>query len=263
MVLTLQGTFPISREQRFLTRRNRLEDGTEYRSPEQVAPLYRWDFDVSGLSAAALQALEDQFVSTGGRYGSFIFLDALENLLQWSEDFSQAVWVKSEPAAISIVRDLADPLGGSAAQQLTNTSATANAVTQFIAAPPAGLRFTASIWLKAGAPLDVTLALTDGQAESVAAQAAVGPAWKRFSLSGTFSSGNGAAHTGFRFEMPAFAAVSVFGAQLMALEAPGAYVRTTNVSGFHPRCRFGSDVLAHRLAGPGYNDLRLSIVEFA
>lgn len=262
-VLSLRGSFPVSREERFLTRVNRLEDATEYRLAEQLSPLYRWEVELRGQSTAQVQELENTFASLAGRYGNFVFLDPLENLLRWSEDFGQAAWEKAQPAQLAITYSLPDPLAGNAAQELVNTASAVNTVTQWLAAPPAGLELTASLWARAAAPLAITLALTDGAGETYSSSLSAGAAWQRFWLTASFSPSSAGQQVGFRIELPASSTVRVFGAQLMPLGAPAAYVRTTTVSGFHPKCRFGSDVLFTRLEGEGTADVRLTIVEFA
>lgn len=261
-VISIPGGFPISREARFLTRRNRLDDGTEYRTPEQMMPLYRWEIELSGRTDSEAQELENTFRALGGPYESFAFLDPLANLLKWSEDFSQTVWAKSQPAQFDIVPGAADPLGGNAARTLINYAQVANSISQEVNASPAGLQFTASIWLRSGMEIETPLALHDGGAESYSLVTSPGTAWRRYWLTASFSAG-AAARTAFRVELPALGIVEAFGAQLMALPTPAPYNRTTTASGFHPRCRFDSGLFGQRLAEYGRSDLRLSIVEYA
>jgi hypothetical protein len=261
-VLSIRGDFPIAREACFLTRRNCLDDGTEYRTPEQAAPLYRWEIDLGGRSDAELRELEDSFLALGGPYESFVFLDPLANLLKWSEDFSQAVWTKSHPGDLTVVAGLADPLGGNGGRTLINYGPVANSISQQLDASPAGRQFTASIWLRSGTPAPVQLVLHDGGAESHSLAILPGSSWRRYWLTAGFGAEAGS-KTVFRFDVPALGTLEAFGAQLMALPSPAPYSRTTTVSGFHPHCRFANDVFSHRLAAFGQNDLRLSIVEFA
>jgi len=261
-VLSILGDFPIAREARFLTRRNRLDDGTEYRTPEQAAPLYRWEIDLAGRSDTELQELEDSFQALGGLYESFVFLDPLANLLRWSEDFSQAVWAKSRPGDLTVVASLADPLGGNGGRTLINYGPVANSISQQLDASPAGLQFTASIWLRSGTAAEVQFVLHDGGAESHSLAILPGTSWCRYWLTAGFDAEAGS-KTVFRFDVPALGTLEAFGAQLMALPSPAPYSRTTTVSGFHPHCRFANDVFSHRLTALGQNDLRLSIVEFS
>lgn len=262
-VLALRGSFPIKRETCFLTQLNRLDDGTEYRLYEQTQRLCRWDFDLRNATPEQAAQIEDFFLRLQGRYGAFAFLDPLENLLRWSEDFAQSEWEKSNPAAVRFDGQLSDPLGGFGAQRWSNTAAPANRFTQWFDVPAAGLELTASIWAKAASPCQFVLAVLADGAEAFESSVELAPEWRRCSLQATFSGLGTALRIGFRFELPPNGTVDLFGAQLMALPAPGDYTQTAELSGFHPRCRFASDTLAMRFAAPGVAQTKVSIVEFA
>lgn len=261
-VLALRGAFPLKRETRFLTQLNRLDDATEYRSYEQVKRLCRWDFELHYLAPDQTAALEDFFQRTNGQYRPFAFLDPLENLLCWSEDFTQTKWESSEPVALRFDGQTADPLGGTGGQRLTNQSAAANEVTQWLEAPATGLELTASMWAKAASPLSLSLVLLSDTGESYQAAVALTPDWRRHVLTAQFAAGGASQRIGFRFRLPAQSTVELFGAQLMSLPAAGDYTKTTDLSGFHPRCRFASDVCATRCDAPGLAAAKVSIAEF-
>lgn len=249
-------SLPLSRELAFTTRLNRTPDFTELRAQDQPAPLFRWDLDLGPLSDADFAAVQNFHAARGGAYESFTFLDPLDNLLQWSEDFSQASWQKSSPSQITITFGVADPFGGSAAQTVTNTAGSTNTVSQSIAANPQGITATGSLWLRG----TVTLRLTDGGSQSFT-RTVTAVAWTRFILTGTFAS-SGAQMT-FAVDFGVGASASLFGAQLVALPGAGAYTRTTTLCGFHPNCAFDARPLTHRVIAPGVNQVKLSIVEHA
>jgi len=262
-VLALRESFPIKRETRFITQLNRLEDGAEYRLYEQTERLCRWDFDVRNATSEQAAQIEDFFLRVGGRYGAFAFLDPLENLLRWSEDFTQAAWEKSNPSAARLDGQLPDPLGSLGAQRWSNTAAQANSFTQWLEVPAAGLELTASIWAKAAPPCQFALAVLADGAEVFESNIELASGWRRYSLRVAFSGLDPALRVGFRFELPPNTTIDLFGAQLMALPAPGDYTQTTGLSGFHPHCRFASDGLATRFEAPGAAQARVSITEFA
>ncbi len=251
-------TYPLAREARYTTRVNQMVDSSEYRATELATPLFRWQLNLAPLEDSDLADLQSFFLARGGPYESYVFLDPLDNLLQWSEDFSQAAWQKTSPAELQITPGGVDPLGGNAAQVLSNTGAGSNAVRQFLAAPPAGITFTGSVWLKASGA-SVTLRLTDSAAEVFSRTVTPGPQWLRFHLTATFA-GSGP-QVGWEIEIPAGVSVQVFGAQMVAAAGPSGYTRTTTVSGFHPNCRFETETFAHRVLGPNVNEVRLAIVE--
>lgn len=253
------ATYPLSREVRFTTRLNHLTDSTEYRATELAVPLFHWDLSVQPLSDAGLTTVQNFFQARGGAYESFGFLDPLDNLLLWSEDFTQAAWQKSNPVDLHVTAGITDPLGGTAAQTLNNTGFFPNVVQQIVAAKPGGITFTVSVWLKAGtAP--ITMRLSDGATETFSLTVTSGSGWTRYHLTGTFSGAG--TQVGSEIEIPAGAGVGVFGAQMVAAVGPAGYTRTTTVSGFHPNCRFGAGAFDHRSVAPGVNRLRLAITEF-
>ncbi len=232
------ATFPLSREIRFATRLNQMTDLTEYRTADSAAPLFRWDLAIGPLSDAEAATVRDFFQARGGGYESFCFFDPLDNLLQWSEDFSQAAWQKSSPADLQI-----------SGQTLTNTGASPNVVKQTIAVSTAGITFTGSVSLKA-ATAPVTLRLTGGAQQTVTP----GSDWRRFSMT------DGSV-TGLEIEIAPGASVDVFGAQLVAANGPANYMRTTTVSGVHLNCRFDPSVFDHRVLAPNVNHIKLTVTE--
>ncbi len=247
-VFPTRFTHPLTRELRFTTRTNRTADATEYRNADQANPLFRWDLSIGPLADADYAAIQNFHSSRGGAYETFVFLDPLDNLLQWSEDFSQAAWVKSNPSQIVI-----------SAPTITNTGGSVNTVSQSIAANPQGITFTASVWLRGAAT--ITLRLTDGAGTTFTSTAGLTGAWQRYSVSGTFVAP--ASSVTVAFDIPAGASADFLGAQLAATSGPGAYSRTTLISGFHPKCSFDSQPLAHRVAAPNVNFVKLSILEHA
>jgi hypothetical protein len=241
------ATYPLSREARYVTRLNRTADFTEYRAPDAATPRFAWDVDIGPVTDAEAAQVLSFYQTRGGGYESFAFLDPMDNLLLWSEDFSQAAWVKSLPANLSITPGVSDPFGENAAQTLANTAGTPNVVSQEVAADPSGITFTASVWLKS-ATAPVTLRLAGGPSTTVTPAAT----WTRFMARGA------ANPLRFELEIPGGASVDVFGAQLVALPGPGNYVRTTTESGCHPACRFEGGI-EHRALGPDHNTLKLRI----
>src|ERR1043165_5532155 len=99
-VFPTRFTLPLTREVRFNTRLNHLADASELRAQDQLAPLFRWNLKIGPISDAELAAIQSFHAARGGGYESFILLDPLDNLLLWSEDFSQAAWQKSSPSEL-------------------------------------------------------------------------------------------------------------------------------------------------------------------
>ena len=79
-----------------------------------------WKLRYTGLSESEWGALQSLFTAVQGRLGNFTFVDPTDNLLSWSEDFTAASWTVDP--LLQIVPAMPDPLGGTAASQLTNSA---------------------------------------------------------------------------------------------------------------------------------------------
>ena len=94
-----------------------------------------WALPFNSLDAAEQLAVEQLFLETEGELNSFTLLDPASNLLAWSEDFSQTVWV-ADPL-IQKTAGVNDPQGGTAAWQISNTGTASQQIGQQIAGPSA------------------------------------------------------------------------------------------------------------------------------
>ncbi len=249
---------PFKATSRYQTHVNELLDLHEYVYYEQANPLGRWEVNCPAIPNADADTLAAFFATQKGRYGRFTFLDPTRNLLKWSEDFSQAVWTRSNVTAAGAY---SDPFGGTAAQLLT-ASAPAAGAWQGIGYGPETYWFTGSIWLKAGSLSAVDLKVNDGAAQETAVTVALTSAWQRFSVSRKFTTGAGS-NTYFVLGFPVAGVVYAFGAMLAYLPGPGDYGRTQNTCGVHPVCRFDDDKLMHRLTHYGVSELTVPVIEIA
>ncbi len=71
--------YPSDRAQNFSTQVYRFMDGSEQRFPAYAASLRRWVIRLDLLEESELTALEDFFVSEGGRAGVFSFRDPFDS----------------------------------------------------------------------------------------------------------------------------------------------------------------------------------------
>jgi len=163
------------------------------------------------------------------------------NILQYSEQFDNAIWVKNSqngpgPATIT-PNNQVDPLNGLTADTIAFPAAGAGAWAllqqSFLdVATVAGKPYTFSIWLKAATPLAIMLCIEDTNGH-VAVQTSVNvtTAWNRFVVSGTFPS-TGLAGTPIVFfgTIGGMAAATVFawGAQLESGSVATTYASTTS-----------------------------------
>jgi hypothetical protein len=230
---------PLRRETRYRTLVNRMLDGSEVRVADLDYLERRWDLPLEAVTDAEWDAIRELFAATEGRLKSFLFLEPAENLLAWSEKFTEDVWVKS---GVAVTEGVADPFGGTDASQLTGSGTLSQTL-----AIPCQYRYAGSIWARTAAS-GASLEVSDGAGQVKSAAFATGGAWRRYSVSTAFSV---AVDTlVFRVTAPG-GAVDIYGAQLEAQPAASAYKRSLQQGGVHPGARFASDTLADRATGPG------------
>ena len=165
------------------------------------------------------------------------------NLLQFSEQFDNAVWARNSlGAALAVVtaNNQADPLNGVTADTIAFPATVAGqwALLQqsFLdIATVAGKPYTFSIWLKAATPQQMQLRIEDTNGLAAAgAVVNVTTAWNRLVLSGTFPStglaGTPIVYFGNAGNMPA-ATIYAWGAQLENGLTATAYTSTTTPGG--------------------------------
>src|ERR1700689_1884404 len=84
--------FPVTRNANLRTVANQLPSGYTIRMADTGAQKVQWQLRYSGLSDGELSAIQSLFVAAQGQLNTFTFLDPTDNLLMWSEDWTQAVW---------------------------------------------------------------------------------------------------------------------------------------------------------------------------
>jgi hypothetical protein len=203
-----------------------------------------------------------------GKWGSFGFLDPGGNLLQYSEDFTQAYWTKT---VVSVGSAVTDPFGGNLATALTSSSSNGY-ITAVIGPSGGGLLnyvLNASAWVRAtGGGQTICIGFLDstGSGYSVKTYQLPNGSWVRISWNVQMWSSNY-----FRFILGgentwgSGATIDVFGCQVAPTKGEGAYVRTSGPMGpsygWHPNCRFDVDMIMRTSLGPNQNQLELLVQE--
>ncbi len=240
LLTSATAQYPIIRKRLRRTIANRAADGSEIKVADTAAVAVDWELVFSGLTNAEWLAIEQFFGAVEGRTISFTFLDSGDNLLRWSEDLSNSVWLRDPMLQLS--PGVADPLGTSRASLLTNTGQAPQSIRQVIAAP-ANYPYCFSAFVRSAAAGEVTL-LRGGEAKRVT----VATNWQQVFSSGTAAeSGDSIA---FGIEAPAGATVEVFGLQAEAQPAPSGYKRTLSRAGVYSSARFANDALWVTAEGP-------------
>lgn len=237
--------FPCTKRVRQRTVVNKLADGSEVKLFDPGACRMEWEITLASLTSVEWKAMAELFQATEGQLGTFVFLDPFGNLLSWSEALGAAVWAKD--AGLTLTAGGADTLGGKGASRVTNTSGSAQNLTQ-TAAVPAWYRYCLSVWARGDSAGQVTLAVSAGT-ESQRQSFAVGPAWRRVALGAQLTTQQGA--TTFGVTIPGGLTVELFGFQAEPQAGASSYKATSAQGGVYTNASFLNDVLEMTSEAPG------------
>lgn len=246
--------FPVTRSTAMRTVANQLPSGYTIRMADTGAQKVQWRLQYSSLTDSERSAIESLFQGSQGQLETFTFLDPTGNLLNWSEDWTQAVWT-TDPL-LQVTGGVQDPLGGSDAMQLTNTAQTTQQILQNISGPSAFV-YCYSVYVRSAVPTTIQLAVTaTGQTRLTAVTTA--SSWKRVTATGGLSVQQDS--LGFGLQLPPGAQVDAFGAQVEAQPAAGLYKKTIDLGGVYPSTRFSSDLLLITATAPDQHACQIELV---
>ena len=246
--------YPVNRRNQRRTIANTLADGSNIPMEDATFASVGWDLTYAHLTADEATSIENLFLACEGRLGTFTFLDPTDNLLNWTEDFTQKVW-EPDPL-LTVSGGVADPFGGSSGAQLTNTAQITQVLSQNIAGA-SWFQYCLSVWIRADVPTPVTLvAASSGSSAQQSFNAA--PAWMR----AVFASSLNLQQDGVKFgiQLAPGTRVYIYGPQMEAQLGAGNYKRSTNLAGVYPHSRFDSDELAVTATGLNQYACKVSIV---
>src|ERR1700722_15991161 len=146
--------FPVSRTVNMRTVANQLPGGFTIRMADTGAQKVQWRLAYSDLTDSEPHSIESLFEAAEGQLTTFTFLDPTDNLLLWSEDWTQSVWTPDP--LLQVTGGVADPLGGSAAMQLTNAGQTAQQIIQNTSGPSSFV-YCYSVYVRSNVPATIEL----------------------------------------------------------------------------------------------------------
>lgn len=235
--------YPLARTESFRTALHSMADGREVKFADTASVSTRWELRMDGLTDEEWDAVAALHEAAEGRLRTFTLLDPLSNLFAWSEDFEKSEWLRDP--MLTVVGGIEDPFGGVAAFRLSNAGQASQTLRQNIAGP-GHFQYCCSVWARSSSGSAVTV-LLGGEGRTHLLDAS----WTRVSFPG--SPGGNAAFFSGGFALGAGASVDLFGPQLEAQPAPGAYWKTIDRSGVYPKVRFAADELDRTATGPGAN----------
>jgi len=218
------------------------------------ASVILWELHAATLADEEWAAIEALFHGCEGRLGKFTFLDPADNLLRWSEDFSAETW-QCDPL-LELTPGAADPLGGTRAVTIVNTSQTTQGITQSLDLP-GDYYYCLSLYARSQQDTQMTLKRFSAS-HSEAKAVEVSQTWRRFVSSGNLGVGEEPVH--FGLEVEAGDVVEVFGTQVEAQLAPSKYKRTQARGGVYANSRFLDDSLTLVTEGPDQHSSAIRII---
>jgi len=175
------GQFPIRKQRHTRTVTNSTSDGRTIKLADPAGATTEWQLDYADITDSEAGAIETFFAAAEGTLNGFTFLDPAGNLLAWSGQLDDAVWVRGP--MLSLAGGEPDPAGGALAWRLTNTGGGPQAIIQTLAAP-GDYVYCLSVYARAQANTVVTALLG-----SVRVAQSVTAGWNRITFTGTGGAG--------------------------------------------------------------------------
>ena len=247
--------FPVTRNINMRTVANQLPSGYTIRMADTGAQKVAMAASIFRVSPMASdRPFESLFEASQGQLDAFTFLDPADNLLMWSEDWTQTVWT-ADPL-LQVIGGVADPLGGSAAMQLTNTAQTTQQIVQNTSGP-SGFVYCYSVYVRSAVPATIQLVVTT-TGQTVLTAVTTTSSWTQGdSLRSLSVQQEG---IGFGVQLPAGVQVDTFGAQAEAQPGAGLYKKTIDLGGVYSSTRFSSDLLLVTATAPNQHSCRIDLI---
>jgi hypothetical protein len=246
--------FPVTRTTDMRTISNQLASGFTIRTSDTGDQKVQWRLRYSSLTDGERSAIESLFEASEGQLNTFTFLDPTDNLLMWSEDWTQTVWT-ADPL-LQVTGGVPDALGGTDAMQLTNTAQTTQQIIQNTSGPSSYL-YCYSVYVRSNAPATIQLVVT-ATGQTTLTAITTGAAWTRVMTSGSLSVQQDG--VGFGVQLPAGVQVDAFGAQVEAQPEAGLYKKNIDLGGVYTSSRFSSDLLSFTATAPNQNSCQLDLI---
>ncbi|HUA18319.1 MAG TPA: hypothetical protein VMB25_06205 [Bryobacteraceae bacterium] len=233
---------------------NQLPDGSTLRMADTGAQTVQWQLTYASLTDAEAASLQALFDASLGRLNTFTFLDPTDNLLMWSEDWTQPVWT-ADPM-LQVTLGIQDPFGGTNALQLTNTGQADQRIVQ-VTGGPSWYQYAYSVYLRSGAYCPAQLVISADGLDSLT-EVSVPATWTRVVASACLSIQSDG--ISFGVQLPPGGTVEACGAQVEAQSAPGPYKKTIDLGGVYSETRFNADLLPWTTTAPDQNKCQISLI---
>lgn len=221
-------------------------DGTLLKLDDARCRAISWELRYAGLSDAEREAIENFFRSVEGPLSTFTFLDPCGNMLRWSEDLEQSVWLKG--AMLQVATEVDDGAGGDSACRITNLGQVDQAIEQLVGAL-GEYTYCFSCRARSDSPGSMLVAITQS-GETFSTECSIGQSWETYFCSGTSNSAGG--ELVCKLQIPPGSSVEIQALSLAPQPFPGDYRRTSDQADVYESTRFDQDAL--RFTAAGIND---------
>jgi hypothetical protein len=246
------GQYPLRRERHERVVRHESLDGRLRSYYDGNAGRVGWVLQYEGLNDAERGAIDTLFKECEGRLQDFVFLDPAANLLRWSEDYSQNIWVRDP--LLTLQSEIDDPWGTARATRIANPGAAEQRIAQSITASGT-LQYCFSAYISA--PWQRFRLRIDSGGVVTEREFTGSNPWRRYSVSAKPNSN--AETVTFNLMLEAGQQAHVAGLQAEAQVAPGGYRRTNSRCGVYLKARFAEDELAWTQQAPNNNAAEIRI----
>jgi hypothetical protein len=247
------GQFPIQKRRLTRTVVNEASDGAVFKLADSNAAVVEWTLSFQTLTDSERDALTQFHGSVEGSLGNFTFLDPTDNLLCWSEKLDEAVWERN--LLLTVTTGVADPLGGTTANHISNTGSGPLAIQQVVNGP-GWYEYAFSLQARSGQPQQLTLIRSTATATQSSAYQ-IGPGWTPLLLSGKFPGTDPSVTFGIQLQPGGSA--DLFAIQVEPQMGASGYKRTLSSCGVYPNARFLDDALAVQAEGPSQHSCQIRI----
>jgi len=190
-------------------------------------------------TTATVEDFEGRLIEVKANEARFAWARRVENLLQYSEDFSNGKWLKSN---VTVSSDAIDsPIGSQTADKVSLT-AVRGMLRQISTTVPDGKKFIGSVYLKAGSLTKARIGIlgSSGGLGFVYKDITLTTTWQRFAITGDFTGLTGGDYVRLRiypgeYDVDSSGYIYVWGAQIEDVtgqtnQNPSEYVSTNVLS---------------------------------
>ena len=245
--------YPIRKGTILRTIKNILADGSMRVLADRGAGQLSWSFSYRELPTVDVNALQAHFEACMGPLRAFTFLDPTDNLLTHSADLTASSWIT--PAGVTVKSGLLDPMGGSAAFQVTNGGSATQEIVQTLPAP-VNYQYCFSVYA-ASTSVGTCSLIRRSANDQQANVSAVRPQWSRISVSGALN--DTGAGLSVAISLAAGQSVSLFGPQLEPQFAPSRFRPTYSSAGVYTAAHWAVQELVFIADAPNLFSTSFSI----